>query len=76
MAENGHYSLMIHGGAGMLESLKDPKTASRYRQSIHRILEHGREVLESGGSALQTVATCATLLEDDPLFNAGRGSVL
>ncbi|MCG7981987.1 MAG: isoaspartyl peptidase/L-asparaginase family protein [Candidatus Thiodiazotropha lotti] len=76
MAENGHYSLMIHGGAGTLESLKDPKTASRYRQSIHRILEHGREVLESGGSALQTVATCATLLEDDPLFNAGRGSVL
>jgi beta-aspartyl-peptidase (threonine type) len=40
------------------------------------VLEHGRAILEAGGSALDTVEACAALLEDDPLFNAGRGSVL
>jgi len=70
------YSLMLHGGAGALDSVKDNKTAVRYLDSIRRILEHGREVLVMGGSALQAVEACASLLEDDPVFNAGCGSVL
>ncbi|MEJ2592462.1 MAG: isoaspartyl peptidase/L-asparaginase family protein [Candidatus Thiodiazotropha sp.] len=76
MANNGHYSLMIHGGAGTLQHIKDDKTAVRYLESIRCVLEHGRDVLELGGSALQAVETCASLLEDDPVFNAGCGSVL
>lgn len=67
---------MVHGGAGALDNVKDGKTAIRYLEAIRRVLEHGREVLELGGSALQTVETCASLLEDDPVFNAGCGSVL
>ena len=67
---------MVHGGAGALDNVKDDKTAVRYLESIRRILEHGREVLELGGSALQAVEACASLLEDDPVFNAGCGSVL
>jgi len=67
---------MVHGGAGALDNVKDDKTAVRYLESIRRILEHGREILELGGSALQTVEACASLLEDDPVFNAGCGSVL
>lgn len=67
---------MVHGGAGALDNVKDEKTAVRYLESIRRILEHGREVLVLGGSALQAVETCASLLEDDPVFNAGCGSVL
>ena len=67
---------MVHGGAGALDNVKDEKTAVRYLESMRRILEHGREVLELGGSALQVVETCASLLEDDPIFNAGCGSVL
>ncbi len=67
---------MVHGGAGALDNVKDDKTAVRYLDSIRRILEHGREILELGGSALQAVETCACLLEDDPVFNAGYGSVL
>ncbi len=67
---------MIHGGAGALANVDDDKTAVRYLDSIHRILEYGREVLELGSSALQAVETCASLLEDDPIFNAGCGSVL
>ena len=67
---------MLHGGAGALDNVKDQKVAVRYLESLRRILEHGREIMQLGGSALQTVETCASLLEDDPLFNAGHGSVL
>jgi beta-aspartyl-peptidase (threonine type) len=67
---------MVHGGAGALDNVRDSKTAVRYLEAIRRILEHGRDVLELGGSALQAVETCASLLEDDPVFNAGCGSVL
>ncbi|MGB5200632.1 MAG: isoaspartyl peptidase/L-asparaginase family protein [Sedimenticolaceae bacterium] len=76
MAASANYSLQIHGGAGALDNIQDNKTAVRYLDSVRRVLEHGREVLELGGSALQAVETCASLLEDDPVFNAGCGSVL
>ena len=76
MDDTNNYSLMVHGGAGALDNVKDDATAVRYLDSIRRILEHGREVLHLGGSALQAVETCASLLEDDPVFNAGCGSVL
>jgi len=76
MTTTNNFSLMVHGGAGALDNVRDEKTAVRYLDSIHRILEHGREVMALGGSALQAVETCASLLEDDPVFNAGCGSVL
>jgi beta-aspartyl-peptidase (threonine type) len=76
MSGTGNYSLMVHGGAGALDNVKDDKTAFRYLDSIRRTLEHGRDVMQLGGSALQAVEACASLLEDDPVFNAGCGSVL
>jgi beta-aspartyl-peptidase (threonine type) len=76
MSQTGTYSLMVHGGAGALDNIKDDKTAVRYLESIRRILEHGREIMVLGGSALQAVEACGALLEDDPVFNAGCGSVL
>jgi beta-aspartyl-peptidase (threonine type) len=76
MPDSESYSLMVHGGAGALDNVTDDKTAVRYLESISRTLEHGREILERGGSALQAVEACASLLEDDPVFNAGCGSVL
>ncbi len=76
MSDKGNYSIMVHGGAGALDNVKDDKIAFRYLDSIRRILEHGRDVLQLGGSALQAVEACACLLEDDPVFNAGCGSVL
>lgn len=70
------YSLMIHGGSGCLADLKYEAGEDDFRQSINVILEKGRQRLERGDRALDVVEYCATLLEDDPLYNAGRGSVL
>ncbi|MGD9656517.1 MAG: isoaspartyl peptidase/L-asparaginase family protein [Methylocystis sp.] len=63
-------SLMIHGGAG---AIRDPQ---RYEPSLRAIVESGAGLLAAGSSALDAVVHCVALLEDDPLFNAGRGSVL
>ena len=71
-----NFSLIIHGGAGALEQIKREGNEAEFMESIRRILESGRHILATGGSALDTVEHCAALLEDDPLYNAGRGSVL
>ena len=70
------FSLMVHGGAGTFDSGSDEHVAERYCAAIRRVLEHGRALLGQGASAVDAVAACASLLEDDPLFNAGRGAVL
>lgn len=70
------FSLMIHGGAGSLENIKDTKVAVRYLEGMRTVLEHGRTILSAGGSALEAVEVSVALLEDDPVFNAGCGSVL
>ncbi|OUC15872.1 MAG: L-asparaginase [Alkalinema sp. CACIAM 70d] len=70
------YSLMIHGGAGALEDLKYEATEAEFRSSVLEILEAGRSRLARGDRALDVVEYCVTLLEDNPLYNAGRGSVL
>jgi len=56
MISTKSYSLMVHGGAGALDNVKDNDTAVRY---LDRTLEHGREILVLGGSALQAVETRA-----------------
>ncbi|MEL6229267.1 MAG: isoaspartyl peptidase/L-asparaginase family protein [Cyanobacteria bacterium J06627_3] len=70
------YSLMIHGGSGCLEDLKYEAGEGDFRQSINAVLAQGRQRLESGARALDVVEYCVSLLENDPLYNAGRGSVL
>jgi beta-aspartyl-peptidase (threonine type) len=71
------YALAIHGGAGALPRV--PFTAARedaYRLGLMQALAAGQRLLESGGCALDAVEAAVTVLEDDPLFNAGRGAVL
>lgn len=70
------YSLMIHGGSGCLEDLKYEASEAEFHHSITAILEKGRQRLTQGASALETVEYCVARLEDNPLYNAGRGSVL
>jgi L-asparaginase len=65
--------LIIHGGAS---SLDDKGGLENVRKSLHIIVEKIYQLLESGGSALDAVVFGCQLLEDEPRFNAGTGSVL
>lgn len=70
------WALAIHGGAGVIERADlSPAQDTAYRASLQRALEAGAAVLEAGGSALDAVEAAVRLMEDDPLFNAGRGAV-
>lgn len=71
------YAIAIHGGAGSIDrSRLAPEQDLEYRKSLEAALEAGFAVLERGGSSVEAVAEAVRLLEDDPLFNAGRGAVL
>jgi beta-aspartyl-peptidase (threonine type) len=70
------FSLMIHGGAGARRNIEAAAPAADHRAALLRVLEAGRAMLARGAEALDVVEHCVALLEDDPLFNAGRGSVL
>lgn len=70
------YSLAIHGGAGV--ALRAQMTQDReaaYHAALARVLRTGESVLEAGGAALDAVTAAVVALEDEPLFNAGRGAV-
>ena len=69
------WAMEIHGGAGEEEWLHmDAATARAYHASLARALAAGTSVLARGGKAIDAVQTAVVVLEDDPLFNAGRGS--
>jgi beta-aspartyl-peptidase (threonine type) len=63
--------IAIHGGAGVLRS---EKPAGKQRAALRRALDAGYDILKQGGSSLDAVAAAVVVMEDDPLFNAGRGS--
>ena len=68
---------MIHGGCGAMRPASlPPETEEKSRAGLHAALDAGERVLADGGSALDAVEAAARVLEDDPCFNAGRGSVL
>ncbi|ETX28609.1 isoaspartyl peptidase/L-asparaginase family protein [Roseivivax isoporae] len=70
------YSLAIHGGAGtILRASMTPEREEAYRAALARTLEVGEAVLRDGGAALDAVVAAVSALEDEPLFNAGRGAV-
>jgi beta-aspartyl-peptidase (threonine type) len=70
------YSLMIHGGAGRWEELGRAAEATAHGGVLRDIAATGCEMLSGGARALDVVERVVALLEDEPLFNAGRGSVL
>jgi beta-aspartyl-peptidase (threonine type) len=70
------FSIAIHGGAGTL--VKGMMTTSKeaaYKASLEASINAGYEILQNGGSAVDAVEKAVTVLEDSPLFNAGKGSV-
>lgn len=70
------YVLVIHGGAGtILKKNMSPEKEAAYKASLKKALEKGYGVLQSGGSSLDAVEATVRVLEDDSLFNAGKGAV-
>lgn len=76
MADKRSVAIVIHGGAGTI--VKEKMTASiesEYRQALTDAVKAGYKVLQTGGDSTQAVMAAITLMEDSPLFNAGKGSV-
>jgi beta-aspartyl-peptidase (threonine type) len=63
-------SIAIHGGAGVISG----SVTARHRAALRRALQAGWKILEAGGASLDAVTAAVVALEDDPLFNAGRGA--
>src|ERR1700733_10973421 len=76
-ASNAMHAIAIHGGAGAMprEEVSRARVAE-YHASLARALDGGFAILERGGASLDAVTTAVRMLEDDPLFNAGRGAAL
>lgn len=74
---NNHYTaIAIHGGAGNLKKMNlSPAEEAAYMASLDHALAVGDSILLNGGTSEQAVLAVIMLLEDDTLFNAGRGSV-
>lgn len=70
------FCLVIHGGAGTIlkENMTDSLEAA-YHAVLNEALEKGYEILKSGGNSLDAVTAAITIMEDSPLFNAGKGAV-
>ena len=76
-SQSNKYGLAIHGGAGMiLKSNMTPEKETEYIQKLNDALQTGYKILENGGSSLDAVVAVINIMEDSPLFNAGKGAVL
>ena len=69
-------AIAIHGGAGTIKKENlTPELEKAYHQALDQALEAGYAVLEKGGTSLEAIETAIKILEDSPLFNAGKGAV-
>lgn len=76
MREKKRWALAIHGGAGVIEREKlSPEKEAQYRAGLSAALSSGQAVLDKGGTAVNAVEATLRVLEDNPLFNAGKGAV-
>jgi len=70
------WTLVVHGGAGVIERARmSPERDRAYRAAMNAALDRGSAVLARGGSSLDAIEAVIEGMEDDPLFNAGRGAV-
>ncbi|MDX2245664.1 MAG: isoaspartyl peptidase/L-asparaginase [Bacteroidia bacterium] len=71
------FVLVIHGGAGAIkQSEMSPENEALYRAGLQEALDAGATILAGGGQAEDAVEATIRLMEDNPMFNAGRGAVL
>ncbi|WP_425544880.1 isoaspartyl peptidase/L-asparaginase family protein [Colwellia asteriadis] len=75
-ASDNIIAIAIHGGAGTIEKSRfTPEKEAKYRAKLSEALEAGYQVLDMGGSSLDAVTAAINILENSPLFNAGKGAV-
>src|SRR5690349_6791177 len=71
------FAIAVHGGAGTLARAQmSSRQESDYLAGLSAALDAGHAVLASGGASLDAATAAVRVLEDNPLFNAGRGAVL
>jgi beta-aspartyl-peptidase (threonine type) len=71
-----NWVLVIHGGAGGTAGQKMPEEVQQqYTAMMTEVLKAGAAVLSGGGTSMDAVETCIRMMEDSPLFNAGKGAV-
>jgi beta-aspartyl-peptidase (threonine type) len=76
LAGRQEWAIVIHGGAGVITRDKmTPEMDKEYRAALTVALNVGKKILIDGGSALDAVEKTINILEDNPLFNAGKGAV-
>jgi beta-aspartyl-peptidase (threonine type) len=73
--ETMSWAIAIHGGAGTISKSTPAEKLKQYEDSLARVLTYGRDRLSKGDSALDVCEAVVRQLEDDPLFNAGKGAV-
>lgn len=74
--EKADYAIVIHGGAGTIKRENmTPEREAEYRAIMNRALDVGEEILKNGGTSLEAVEKTIMIMEDSPLFNAGKGAV-
>jgi L-asparaginase / beta-aspartyl-peptidase len=70
------FGMVIHGGAGTISrDNMTPELEAQYHAALERALRAGHRILADGGTSLDAVEAAVRILEDEPLFNAGRGAV-
>lgn len=70
------WAIVIHGGAGTITRARmTPEADAEYRRMMQAVIDSGAAVLSAGGSALDAVERAIRMMEDSPLFNAGKGAV-
>lgn len=74
--QSAGYALVIHGGAGNISPENTPpQVAESFRTELEKVLHVGDSILANNGSSLDAVEACIRMMEDCPLFNAGKGAV-
>ena len=69
------YAIVIHGGAGYITSDMSIETQQKYKIALEKALNTGYDILDKGGNSIDAIQKTISILENSPLFNAGKGAV-
>ncbi|OZV70986.1 isoaspartyl peptidase/L-asparaginase family protein [Winogradskyella aurantia] len=74
--EKQEFAIVIHGGAGtILKKNMTPEREAAYKAKLEEAIKVGYDILKNGGSSIDAVQKTINVMEDSPLFNAGKGAV-